>query len=860
MFFPIKVGGMVVHSIRSEINKQRISCSLKGWLCSIPRRLKMFSYVLICLLMHGSLSAAENSIDIVVQGKPAAIVVVAPDATKQVKEAAKTLVKYINESTGVELPLVSGTIDIPDKHTRIHVGLNTTADIKPTGLDKLDADGFVIHTTPDRSIIIAGASDYGTEFGVYEFLERYLGVRWLLPRDDGDDVPAHETISIPVGKIHDEPKFFSRLFGGLKGETQEIWARRNRMHGLVEFHHNLNHLFSPEKYTQTHPSFFPIKNGKRYLPPNKIVPEWQPCFSEPETITEAINSICEYFEKNPQAKSYSLGVNDSRGFCECDKCNAAKGKKANFLGLEDVSDLYYGWCNQVIEGVLKKYPDKIFGCLAYSGVAAPPKQIKVNSHLIPFMSRGRMKWADPDIEKRDMSITEQWHKMCPRIGWYDYFYGFHYLVPRVWFHKMAECYRYAYANGVVAHYAEAYPNWGEGPKLYVSLKLQWNPEYNVDELLNDWYCRAVGPDAAADLAAYYSLWEDFWTRRILKSKWFNRFKKGQFLPLTQAPNYLNDVTQDDLNKSRKYLEAVLRKTKTQKQKARAELLFKAYQYYELSVNLFQSDSHALNMPLESEANALSLLDYIKNAVIMQEERQNLVNNFINDPVMLNIVSLRNFPAPEGRQWGIGAMSRLNSWINNNQAVQVQMQDLAKSANSSSVRSWAQTALLLAENPVPISKNSSFEDIERGVAPANWKMWIKRKRSTGSMLYSSNAAHTGNYGILCKGIARGGPNQFVPVEPGRYAVIAYIRIPRPVEENASIELVVERYINKDRGAGKFTSYFVPSQCDWQPITLFVDIPDKYEKEPISKVMLLVLLNGFGPTDEVYIDDVAMYRLD
>ena len=48
----------------------------------------------------------------------------------------------------------------------------------------------MIHGVDPSQVIIAGPTPYGTEFGVYEFLERYVGVRWLMPGPDGEDVPA----------------------------------------------------------------------------------------------------------------------------------------------------------------------------------------------------------------------------------------------------------------------------------------------------------------------------------------------------------------------------------------------------------------------------------------------------------------------------------------------------------------------------------------------------------------------------------------------------------------------------------------------------------------------------------------------
>ena len=76
-------------------------------------------------------------------------------------------------------------------------------------------------------------------------------------------------------------------------------------------------------------------------------------------------------------------------------------------------------------------------------------------------------------------LINAWLKVAPILGWYDYIFGKQYSLPRVYFHRMAEDLRYAHKNGVRVYYAESYPppnqNWGEGPKLYLTARLLWNP-------------------------------------------------------------------------------------------------------------------------------------------------------------------------------------------------------------------------------------------------------------------------------------------------------------------------------------------------------------------------------------------------
>jgi len=593
---------------------------------SFSRFLIVIGVVVYAFLLATDKNVIASSMVTIVDGKqPKAIIVLPSSPTGKALHTAELLADYIRESTSVRVPVIpEGDLTEQDNRTRIWIGQSNYVSKQKIKFSKTSADGFVI-TFPDvRNIIIAGTSDWGAEFGACEFLERFLGVRWLLPGPFGEYVPKHDVIKFTPREINEAPAFLSRELDGLRGgEMQWKWARRNRMHAQIKFHHNLFNLFPVEKYKDTHPEFYPVWEGRRYIPSGGDG-GWNPCFSAPGIIDEAILNICEFFEKNPEATSYSLGINDGRVMCQCDKCMARVGGKKNFIDRPDYSDIYYEWANKVAEGVLKKYPDKWFGCLAYHEVAEPPATFKVHSRIIPFITYDRMKWIDPVVEKQGKNLTERWVKQASQIGWYDYLYGTPYLVPRVYFHKMAEYYRYAQQVGVRDMYAEAYPNWGEGPKLYVALKLQWDPSVDVDMLLKDWYVAAVGSKAAGSLAQYYELWEDFWTNRVKSSKWFT--PSGLILAF-KKPDYLDLVTYEDVQKSRQLLENVVAKTETPEQRERANLILRAFEYYEASVFAYLGLVKNIRQPGKDR----------KYYEEYEKKRLLLVNEFEKDPVLIHSV-------------------------------------------------------------------------------------------------------------------------------------------------------------------------------------------------------------------------------
>jgi hypothetical protein len=573
---------------------------------------------------------------IVENGVAKAQIIIDEDASQRTREAADTFKEYVQKSTGAALSIVTieqlAEPSIDDK-ANIYIGVSRMEDHTQHQvlLDQLNVDGFIIDSQVNN-ITIIGSTDWGTEFGVNEFLERYLDIRWLLPGPDGEDVPSHSTVAIPRTLVQDEPATISRHFFGTEASmsvTNAEWAARNRMHDNIQFHHNLANLFDPVVF-KDHPEYYVDEE----VPTHRY--DWQPCFND-TTAAVAIQRIKDYFKDNPDMMSYSLGMNDSHRFCE-------KPGQLNSVGLENLSDVYYPWVNKVVEGVLDKYPDKYFGLLAYSNLFDPPTTVTLNAHVIPYITEDRMTWIDQTNFDLSNEVFTGWKQAATNVAWYEYLYGWPYNVPRVFPHQMAENYKYAQDQGVIAHVAELFPNFGEGPKPWLSAKLQWNADQNVDDLLDEWYERAVGAEAAPYLKGYYDLWEDFWTRRILDTDWYERFKSERYYLRFDQPDYLQPVTKEDITQSRNLLEQAVAKAQTSQQKKRAELLLRSFEFYEASAL-----SYPRNGPVDIPANeqqAAAMLNDIKQSFAMAKKRTELVTQFKGDPILEFPV----YPPSMGGNW------------------------------------------------------------------------------------------------------------------------------------------------------------------------------------------------------------------
>jgi hypothetical protein len=829
-------------------------------------------YTLLVMTACGAATAAD--VVLVKEGQPQAQIVVADGASDQVKQAAKTLSDYLRDASGPALPVIEeAALAAEAPGQLVFVGQTQRWPVPfPQGFDH---DGFVI-LARGRAVSICGPTDWGTEFGVYEFLERYVGVRWLMPGENGTDIPLRPTLSVPEGRVQDQPVFFSRLLSGLYSGAAQQWARFNRMHGRVSFHHNLLRVFPWKQYAESHPEFYPMcppswrghdfvnEPAVRYLPHADDDENWQPCLTAAGSVDEAAKNIIRFFDEHPQETSFSLGMNDSGRFCLCDNCRARISGDKNYLGWINYSELYYDWCNQVIERVLKVHPDKWFGCLAYFNVATPPQTVKVNPRLVPYITYDRMTWLDPKRREAGHQATREWQASVPSFAWYDYIYGTPYCLPRIYVHHAGEYLRYGADHGVKAHYAEIYANFGEGPKPYLHLKLWWNPRRDVDAMLQEWYQCCVGPEAAPFLAQYYAIWERFWTKDILTSAWFK--DAGTWLPFSD-PGYLGSVKLADITRSRKLLEDTIAHTKTDQQRARAELLEKAFQYYEACAISYLASRDLPPAP-KTEAEAVALLDRSMQAMAMAHKRRHLITHvYPNDPVLLHPLSIDTYLTPSATTWGGNVLWQMADWVRRgDNAVRRRIEQLAQGAEDEAVRNQAGLLLRIVDGKnTLVSRNPSFEEGE-GEGSVEWTYWLKPDEPPltplGRMLRSQDVAHTGTYSLLAEGLQRGAPVQTIETPgPGKYAAIAWVYVPEGQPRMGSLQFVITPLDEAGRNLPGFETTVERSAGAWALGVLGFDLPESLEGRRIKHLRLLPIVNGHDEKGgKVYWDDVGLYRIE
>lgn len=515
-----------------------------------------------------------QGVSLVAQGRTNAVIVANYEGSSELKRAVDELAGYIQQVGGAKIPIENASAG---DRLEIHIGQTDYVKSLKLPLNDLDGDGFRICFPAANRIVLVGPTTWGSEFAIYEFIERYLGVRWLFPGDLGTHIPHNPNITIPTAEIVSRPAYMSRTIstaiGNNTGEPVWLFLQRHRRHWTISHHHNLNKLISPDELYDAHPEFFPLIDGKRQKPE----PEgyyWQPMLHAKGIVETSVERIDKFFNDHPNETSYSLGINDNNNF------QGATSAGMNSVGVEDYSDYYFTYANAVVEGVLKTHPDKWFGCLAYLGVTDPPRSIGVNARIVPHICIDRYGWVSEQAAQRDMQRTRNWHAAAPTLGWYDYIYGDDmYRIPRIYNHLMARYLKFGAENGVRALYAEYYGDpdaWIDGPKLYVFMKLLWDPNADVDALTSEWYRLAVGEQAAVPLARFYAFWEDYWTKRVPKTEWFAQYVDRVYMNFV-ATGYLDELTSEDLAACKGLMDQVVAKADTPEHKARAAFLAKGYE-------------------------------------------------------------------------------------------------------------------------------------------------------------------------------------------------------------------------------------------------------------------------------------------
>lgn len=509
---------------------------------------------ILCAAWLGAAGAA-GAVTLVENGQPKAVVITPDRPSAAARLGALILRDHIRQISGVELPIQQegNVADGPTtERAWVLVGEGRRTGERGLSSKPLGPGGMVL-CAKDNVLALFGTDERtptdpdGTRYAVVTFLEDKLGVRWLWPGELGKVAPRRDTIRVEDFQRQFTPRLVQRrirdagcndrLEVGLKNlgftaadykrqriAAQQVasesggWFGWQKLGGSFNLSggHAFGHLW--EKYGREHPDWFAMQpNGSRDQSRNGA--RSRLCKSNPDLIAAIAREKIEELNQHPGLQGVSLSPNDggANTFCTCPKCealDAPQGSKVTLLDntgarrreFEHVSltdRMLYFW-NAIAEQVTKTHPNALFTVDAYSAYRSPPLLRKLHPNLVVRFVN--IQYTDEAQRQQGLADWDAWAKAAKKL----YFRPNLMLAgrrsgsPLIYVHKFAQDFRYlAHHSMWGTDFDSCVHNWAtQGLNYYVVARLHWDPDQDVDALVDD-YCRAGFGPAAKTVRRYF---------------------------------------------------------------------------------------------------------------------------------------------------------------------------------------------------------------------------------------------------------------------------------------------------------------------------------------------------------------------
>lgn len=457
--------------------------------------MKLFVLILFLFLLS-LLYSCTTEMELVENQKSNYRIVLSTDASSSEQRAAEEMQKYIKDISNTKLEIV--TDNEPAEEYEILIGKNNRIDALNINIDidLLEKDGFTIRTV-EKKLIIAGGSHKGTLYGVYTFLEDYLGCKMYTP--DVKVILKSSDISIPTINITQVPKIKYRELHIPSARFSKEFCDWHKLHHYSvrestygSFVHTFHRLISPNDYFKDHPEYFSEVNGIR-------VSDKQLCLTNPDVYKLVVKKLKEKMKKRPEALVWDVSQNDDFGNCTCDECSKLDKKYESPAG----SLIHF------VNKIARAFPNKTISTLAYQYTRKAPVSIKPEPNVMVVLCTIECDRNIPiaknenDLFNRDI---KEWSALTNNIKIWDYVVQFrNYIDPFPNFRVLQPNIKMFVEYGVTSLFEQGSGNSKSDLhelKAYVLAKLMWNPNENVNAIIDEFLQGYYG-NAASHMKDYF---------------------------------------------------------------------------------------------------------------------------------------------------------------------------------------------------------------------------------------------------------------------------------------------------------------------------------------------------------------------
>ena len=392
------------------------------------------------------------------------------------KKAAYELQKYIKMASGAELEVCGD--GCRETEYEIIVGKTTRTDnIDRSGLNE---EGFIICVIGNKLVITGMENKRGTLYGVYEFLEKYIG--WRFAAAGSEILTCCCDVNIKNVNIKFIPALEYRELDWVCTIDND-WSVKNRVNAVRAPNRALNGEFGGGVvwgggFVHTFGNLTGVKE------PN------QPCLSDAENLNKAVAYVKKLLADNPNCDIISVSQNDNMNYCKCEKCAAVDEEEGSHMGT------LLRFVNAVADAVKADHPNVAIETLAYQYTRMPPKITRPRDNMIIRLCSIECCFShsldDPNcaINAAFKNDIEGWNKICDRLYIWDYVTDFSHFIPTFPnFGVLRKNMRFFAEHSVKGMYPEGNYRAVSGEfgelRAYMLAKVMWEP-YMSDEEYNSY--------------------------------------------------------------------------------------------------------------------------------------------------------------------------------------------------------------------------------------------------------------------------------------------------------------------------------------------------------------------------------------
>ena len=532
-----------------------------------------------------SLTASAKELTLVKDGKPMAEIIMPSQAVKSVQLGALELNHHIKMITGTDLPVKTGKgtpgkvqiilgSEKPLKYEKEFTAVKFQGDqIRIFGYDSIE-QGKVNYKNHNSYPNFSKSN--GTLFAVYDFLEKYCGVRWYGLTDDATAFIPRKTLSVTVKDHEHTPKVdaFRGIYNsGGRNLMLSVLKYTPRDEKLMRFrwrcasffgqtNHNVYRIYFTYWDKAKKPAYAKLFKEKRHdyfakgykgkmTPLDGFLRREYPndpdcpssvCFSSQGVIDFFTNQALEQWDGKPMVGLPSNGAyqkrtpgkpffssvqhQDTQGPCHCDACSAKRAKLGE-------NNLMWQWIADIANAVAKQNPEIGISTLAYQRSLAYPDKVKLPENLCVQMCLGIHAWWNPEFYKiQHDEIYKKWmtNKGKRVMTCWLYLFGpswdsktrfKHKFFPGIYPENTGKIVKEMVNDGMRGYFIEC--EWARNMlEVYMATKMFYDPDLDVRAVLDEHFRLFYGK-AGDDMKAFFTELESiYWNWKNYPASMFGK--------------------------------------------------------------------------------------------------------------------------------------------------------------------------------------------------------------------------------------------------------------------------------------------------------------------------------------------------